>query len=46
MKRLGCKIVSQSAIEEIRKETELFVSKGKDFKVPNSVVKVGVEMAF
>lgn len=40
MKRLGCKVVSQSAIEEIRKETELFVSKGN--KAPSlAVILVG-----
>ena len=40
MKRLGCKIVSQNAIEEIRKETELFVQKGN--KTPSlAVVLVG-----
>ena len=40
MKRLGCKIVSQSAIEEIRKETELFISKGN--KAPSlAVILVG-----
>lgn len=30
MKRLGCKIVSQAAIDNIRKETELFVNKGNN----------------
>ena len=40
MKRLGCKVVSQIAIEQIKNETEIFVSKGN--KAPAlAVILVG-----
>lgn len=44
MKRLGCKVVSQNAIEEIRKDTELFVSKGNNAPAL-AVVLVGKDPA-
>ena len=44
MRRLGCKIVAQNALEEIKKETQLFVSKGN--KAPSlAVILVGEDPA-